>query len=290
MTAPTQLVQLLCSSSFSHQSSHNMIPETLTFHDGSSMEFLRSQALDESQWRELQSYLSANPAEAAKLADFSSNPDTIRKEESMRVISDFLQLKLDVGDESLRDSMNALECDEQFEELFKDIRAQNSQKVHAHLADKVLMSAICSKIGGVPPELLDRLENIRNATRTLQDACKNGDETAVREYLAETAQPLEMRDLESKDQRGITCLGYAVGADRKEVAQLLLNANANAAIVDAHGNSAMHYAAGYGREDMMNLLLDARVDANRKNNFGQLPIDVATKNRQMAAVALLTRG
>merc|ERR1712232_806788 len=115
----------------------------------------------------------------------------------------------------------------------------------------------------------------------LHEAAKNGDLKSVNEYLAKK-QPLD-----GQDQKGITPLGYAIGANRIAVVKLLLDNRANAYAVDATGNSGLHYAAGYGRKELLEYLLKTGVTVNLSNSKGQTPLAVATMNRQTACMQLL---
>ena len=60
-----------------------------------------------------------------------------------------------------------------------------------------------------------------------------------------------------EDHKGITPLGYAIGANRIAVVKLLLDNRANPYAVDSSGNSGLHYAAGYGRKELLEYLLKA---------------------------------
>jgi len=57
--------------------------------------------------------------------------------------------------------------------------------------------------------------------------------------------------LSCQDYKGITPLGYAIGANRIAVVKLLLDSRANPYAVDSSGNSGLHYAAGYGRKELL---------------------------------------
>ena len=57
-----------------------------------------------------------------------------------------------------------------------------------------------------------------------------------------------------QDYKGITPLGYAIGANRIAVVKLLLDSRANPYAVDSSGNSGLHYAAGYGRRELLEWL------------------------------------
>ncbi|CAE6973462.1 AKR2A [Symbiodinium natans] len=114
----------------------------------------------------------------------------------------------------------------------------------------------------------------------LLEACKFGDIEAVKNYLMEPSdsQP-GSRDLEAKDQRG-----YAVGADRMPITELLVE---DLNCVDKAGNSSVHYAAGYGRQEILTYLLGQKANVNKENSSqslnnsrGQTPLAVAIKNEQ----------
>merc|ERR1712060_680809 len=94
-------------------------------------------------------------------------------------------------------------------------------------------------------------------------------------------------DIEARDSKGISCLGYAIGANRTAVVKLLMDKKANPAEVDTSGGSGIHYAAAYGRKDLLDFLIKAGGDVNKKNTAGQTPLALATKNKQAATMELL---
>eukprot|EP00933_Yihiella_yeosuensis_P019629 TRINITY_DN15862_c2_g1_i1.p1 TRINITY_DN15862_c2_g1~~TRINITY_DN15862_c2_g1_i1.p1 ORF type:complete len:164 (-),score=26.14 TRINITY_DN15862_c2_g1_i1:69-536(-) len=151
------------------------------------------------------------------------------------------------------------------------------------------MSKISDKMGGVPREVRQRLEEIRKTPITLQETCKNGDLKAIEAYLAETEHCPRMRDLDAKDQRGVSCLGYAVGANRISIAKRLVEAGADPSTVDNAGNSSLHYASGYGRQEMLEYLLTLGINVNQRNKRGETALDVAEKNKQTKSVDMLKR-
>merc|ERR1719437_158982 len=136
-------------------------------------------------------------------------------------------------------------------------------------------------MGGMPTELQEQMQKLEEASLTVHEAAKNGDLKAVQEYM-DKGQPLD-----TQDQKGITPLGYAVGANRIAVVKLLLDKRANAYAVDATGNSGLHYAAGYGRKELLEYLVKTGMPANLSNSKGQTPLAVATMNRQTACIELL---
>merc|ERR1719342_1726565 len=147
------------------------------------------------------------------------------------------------------------------------------------------MMKVSRRMGGVPREAKLKAEKIRKQPLTLQEACKFGDLKALQRYLSETEAG--GREVDAQDHRGITCLGYAVGANRLSIAKLLIEAKADAAKVDCQGASALHYAAAYGRKEMAEYLLGVGSDINAQNSLGMTPLACATSNKQKATMQLL---
>merc|ERR1719198_1998206 len=138
------------------------------------------------------------------------------------------------------------------------------------------MLKVSQKMGGVPSDVQNTLKKIDETPLNLHEAAKHGDLKSVNEYLAKK-QPLD-----SQDHKGITPLGYAIGANRIAVVKLLLDTRANPFSVDSNGNSGLHYAAGYGRKELVEYLLIAGGSVNQSNSQGQTPLKVATTNKQEA--------
>merc|ERR1712060_1014158 len=113
-----------------------------------------------------------------------------------------------------------------------------------------------------------------------------GDVAALNSFLSSPGD----WDADEPDSKGISCLGYAVGANRPPVIKILLDKKANPAKVDTAGNSALHYAAAYGRTELVKYLAGTvKVDAT--NTAGQTPLAVALKNKMSeAADALKAKG
>ena len=102
----------------------------------------------------------------------------------------------------------------------------------------------------------------------------------TRSQVFETVWALE-------DIKGITALGYAIGANRIAVVKLLLDSRANPYAVDSSGNSGLHYAAGYGRKELLEYLLKVGANVNQPNAEGLTPLAAATQNRQEATMQVL---
>eukprot|EP00439_Symbiodinium_sp_Y106_P069862 s133_g12.t1 len=279
-----------------------MTSERITLVDGTSVEILRSPKMTDVQWQETKTYLQNNPSETKKLIEHSTNPDRIRKQKMMRAIADVWQGQIDDSNQDFAKRMKDLEQEPEFEELFKAVKDYQVQQIRQYLDDSELMQKISAKMGGVPEQAKPHLESLRKTPPGSPDgpltdpsafdhpstqACKFGDLDAVKNYLTETDSHPGSRDLEAKDQRGVTCLGYAVGADRMPITQLLVEVKADLNCVDKAQNSSLHYAAGYGRQEILEYLLSQKANVNKENSSGQTPLAVAIKNEQLKIVELL---
>merc|ERR1739845_154154 len=100
-------------------------------------------------------------------------------------------------------------------------------------------------------------------------------------------QCIEKGNLDAQDSKGITALGYAIGANRIAIVKCLLDSRANPYAVDSAGNSGLHYAAGYGRKELVEYLLKLGTNVNQSNSKGQTPVTVATVNRHTAVADIL---
>ena len=108
-----------------------------------------------------------------------------------------------------------------------------------------------------------------------------GDLEAVASYLA------LRRDLDVQDSKGITPLGYAIGADRVAVVKLLVQSLTDPSSVDTSGNSGLHYAAGYGRTELAEYFLESGVRPSECNAQGQTAVDVAIQKGHASVVEIL---
>merc|ERR1712217_1008688 len=137
-----------------------------------------------------------------------------------------------------------------------------------------LMLKLSRAMGGVPEEVHPVMEKLSVTPMTAQEAAKMGKVSVVEAYLSAG------NDIESKDSKGVTMMGYAVGANRTDVVKLLMDKSASIAAVDSSGGNALHYAAAYGRKDLAAFLITKSADVNKANTAGQTPLALATKNKQ----------
>merc|ERR1719326_971324 len=124
---------------------------------------------------------------------------------------------------------------------------------------------------------------IQDSTVSMHDAAKRGDLQKMQEFLADG------KDVNAKDFKGVTALGYAVGHDQLSVVKVLIDAKANVVDVDSAGNSAVHFAAGYGRVKVLEHLLARGAAVSKANQMGLTPLSVAQQNKQQQAIAILQR-
>jgi hypothetical protein len=256
-------------------------PEIVKLGDGTEISIAKVPGVDDATWGEVKEYLSSNPDVAKKLQGFSKNPEAMRGWLQTQAMADFYQKKLDAKDQTTQDRMKALESDPELAAVFEDIKKNGLEAAMKHYQDEELMLKISKKMGGLPEELKPAMQKIEETPLNIHEAAKNGDLKAVQEFL-EKKQPLD-----AQDQKGITPLGYAIGANRIAVVKLLLDNRANPFAVDSSGNSGLHYAAGYGRKELCEYLLKTGTSVAQPNAQGRKPIDVARQNKHDAVVELL---
>merc|ERR1712125_78523 len=148
-------------------------------------------------------------------------------------------------------------------------------------SDEELMLKISKKMGGVPDDLQSALKKLDETALTFHDACKMGDLKAVQQCID------KKQSLDTQDSKGITPLGYAIGANRIAIVKCLLDNRANPYAVDSSGNSGLHYAAGYGRKELLEYLLKIGTNVNQSNAKGQTPLAVATINKHVDTINIL---
>merc|ERR550525_368019 len=170
----------------------------------------------------------------------------------------------------------------EFYKVFEEVKKSGMEAAEKHASDDQLLMKVNRFVGGVPEEVKDALTKIATSPVTLQEACKMGDLKAVLDCLATSSSAVE-----ATDSKGITGLGYAIGANRIAIVKLLLEKKADASKCDLSGGNGVHYAAAYGRKELLDLLIKGGVSVNAKNTQGQTPLALATKNKQKEAIELL---
>merc|ERR1719195_862238 len=209
------------------------------------------------------------------------NPEAMRGWLQTQTIAEHYQKKMSEGDAATTERMKALEHDPELSAIFEDIKKNGMEAIMKHSQDEELMLKFSKKMGGLPSELQPKLKQLEESPMTLHEAAKMGDLKAVQQFL-EKGRPLDVQD-----SKGITPLGYAIGANRIAVVKLLLDNRANPFAVDSSGNSGLHYAAGYCRKELVEYLIKSGGSVNQTNSQGQTPLAVATQNRQADTIAVL---
>jgi len=255
--------------------------ETLQLGDGSSLDITRIPDVDDETWTQVKEYLIGNPETAKQIQGIGRNPEAMRGWLQTKVIAQHYQQQMEAQSGPMGDRMKALSDDPELAPIFEDLKKNGMEAIMKHCNDEELMLKISRKMGGLPQELIPKLKQIDETPMTLHEAAKMGDLKAVQGFL-EKGRPLDVQD-----SKGITALGYAIGANRIAVVKLLLDNRANPFSVDAQGNSGVHYAAGYGRKELLEYLLKTGCAVQQSNSQGQTPLAVATGNKQQACIELL---
>mmetsp|Transcript_20648 Transcript_20648/g.45273 ORF Transcript_20648/g.45273 Transcript_20648/m.45273 type:complete len:268 (+) Transcript_20648:54-857(+) len=256
------------------------VVDTVKLNDGSTMELARLPDVDENTWSQVKGYIAGNPELARRLQKFAKNPDAIRGWLQTSAIAEHYQAKEGCSGAS-EQRVRLLESDPELGPVFEDIRKNGMDAAMRYYQDEALMLKINERIGGVPTELEPILKKIDETPLTFHEACKQANMKVVMEYLNKQSP------INAQDHKGVTPLGYAIGANRIAVVKLLLDRRANPYSVDSSGNSALHYAAGYGRRELLEYLLKAGTHVNQSNAQGQTPLTVATLNKQTATIEIL---
>lgn len=120
-----------------------------------------------------------------------------------------------------------------------------------------------------------------NGDKALHVATTNGDTEALKILINHRA------DVNSK-ANGTGALIKAILADKKECAELLLQAGANANEVSANGDTPLIYTIKAGNTAMAELLLAHGADANA-NHHDKTPLGIAAEEGQVACIELLLK-
>lgn len=226
-------------------------------------------------------YVESNPETAKALQRFSNNPDAMRGWLQTQAIAEYYSSRLTRGDKVLEERVRGLEQDPELRPILEDVKKRGLGAAMSLYHEEELMLKFSRKMGGVPAELQPTLQEIDETSLTLHEAAKHGDIKAIEHFLAKN------KPLDGKDHKGITALGYGIGANKTSVVRLLLERRADLHSVDSAGNSGLHYAAGYGRVELLEYLIKVGGDVEQANTQGQTPFDMATRNRQESALHVL---
>jgi len=263
--------------------------ELLNLSDGTSIRIARTPGMGDKEWQDTKKYLEANPEEARRMETFSRDAKAVRAWMQTQAISEYYNTRLSNGDEVVTSKFTALEKNPELAHVFEDVKRGGNQAAMQHYHNEPLMLKISRAMGGVPEEVKSVLSDIQSKPITLQEACLKGDIKTVEDYLAATAGDAAKRNIDEKDAKGISCLGYAIGANRTQVVKLLLESGANPWEVDNSGGNAIHYAAAYGRKELCQYFLSAKGNVNQQNTQGQTPLALALKNKMKEVAEILQK-
>jgi len=266
----------------------------ITLGDGSAVEMTRNEGVPDAIWNDVVKFvkenqaavkknpqivklLSEHPEQVPMLMKFTNDSDSIKN---------FLQsqvLAASVAQDGHQEKMQQLQQDPELKAMFEDIKTNGDQVLMKYLQDEELMRKVSQKMGGISPEMMKQLTSIQDTSVSMHDAAKRGDLQRLQQFLKDG------KDVNSKDFKGVTPLGYAVGHEQLSVVKVLVDAKANVNEVDSAGNSAVHFAAGYGRVKVLEHLLARGVNHSKVNQMGLTPMGAAQQNNQQQAVAILQR-
>jgi len=267
---------------------------TINLRDGSKVELTRNEGVPDAIWNDVVKFvkenekavkknpqivklLSDHPEQVPMLMKFTNDADAIKN---------FLQSQLlaeNVGAPEHQEKMKQLQEDPELKGMFEDIKQNGPDVLMKYLQDEALMQKVSQKLGGINPEMLKNLMTIQEATVSLHDAAKQGDLQRIQEFLKDG------KDINAKDFKGVTPLGYAVGHDKFSVVKALVDGKANVNEVDSVGNSAVHFAAGYGRVKILEHLLARGANPSKVNQMNMTPMMAAQQNNQAQAMSILQR-
>lgn len=239
-------------------------------HDGEPVHLSWPPQVDGVSWNEIKRYL-------------EDDPKATRGWMQTQAMARYYQAKVANEDAHTKSCLAMLQQDPEVRPILEDIKKHGPAEALKYCQEEDLMLLISRKMGGCPADLQPMMQKLETMPMSLHEACKAGDLATVQVFLHKD-EPIDVQD-----HKGITSLGYAIGADRVGIVKLLLEKRANPHSVDSLGNCGLHYAAGYGRKELLQLLLIAGVSANQANSQGQTPLNVAFLNNEDEMATILQR-
>jgi hypothetical protein len=266
----------------------------LKLKDGSTVELTRNEGVPDAIWNDVVKFvkenqsavkknpqivklLSEHPEQVPMLMKFTNDADSIKNFLESQVLA------ANVSEEGQQEKMRQLEQDPELKPMFEDIKQNGPDVLMKYLQDEEIMRKVSQKLGGISPEMTKALMQIKDSSVSLHDAARRGDLQRLQEFAKDG------KDINGKDFKGVTPLGYAVAHDQLSCVKVLIDMKANLNEVDSAGNSAVHFAAGYGRVKVLEHLLARGANASKVNQMGMTPLAAAQQNNQQQAMALLQR-
>ncbi|MER3317023.1 MAG: ankyrin repeat domain-containing protein [Allomuricauda sp.] len=139
------------------------------------------------------------------------------------------------------------------------------QLKYALLILAVSLSACGQQKSKSDKEVVTKTE-VKTPDITMQEAVVTGNFDAVKQHIAAET------NINEKDAlSGSTPLITAITFGKNDIAQALIDADADLSIKNNDGATALHVAAFFGRVEAVQMLMDAGADKTVKNNFGATP-------------------
>lgn len=247
--------------------------ETLTLRDGTQLGLLRPNSVDDATWAQVKEWMLQNPEKASAMQqsvkDMCDNPQKCDQFREVMALAEIMK-----NDPTVPQKFQSIATDPQFAGAFNEMKTGGMDAVMKYYNDEGFLRAISQKMGGVPKEMLKAGMNIHECIRA-------GDLAAVQKHLSNGISP------DSKDEKGISALHYAVGVNRLDILKVLMDARADPKVVDGQGNTVLHYAAGYGHVQTTEYFLQCGLPVNATNQAGETPLDLALRNNHAAVVSAL---
>ncbi|WP_452226833.1 ankyrin repeat domain-containing protein [Lacinutrix cladophorae] len=131
----------------------------------------------------------------------------------------------------------------------------------------------CSKKSKTKDTTAISKKEIAKPSIDIHGAVLTGDMEAVKQHI-EAGTDIDQKEAMS----GSTPLMSAATFNKPEIAEVLINANADLSVKNNDGGTALHTAAFFGRIEIVKLLIDAQADKTVRNNYGATPREIVTSD------------
>lgn len=250
-----------------------MANETVVLSNGATVNLTRPGSIDDKTWADVKQWLSQNPQKATEMQqtvkEITDNPMKLEQFREVMALSEVMK-----SDPALPTKFQNLATDPQFAGAFNEMKSGGMEAVMKYYHDEGFLRAISQKMGGVPKE-------VKAAMMSIHDCIRAGDLAGMQKLLGHGISP------DSKDDKGISALHYAVGVNRLDMLKVLMDAKADPKVVDNSGNTLLHYAAGYGHVQTTEYFLQCGLPVNATNQEGETPLDLALRNNHATTVTAL---
>lgn len=247
--------------------------DCVVLQDGTQVNLCRPNSCTDQDWEAVKEYLKTHPKEAKTLQksvqSATENPMQFEQFRGVMALAEAMK-----NNQNTPEMFRALLNDPKLSVAFKEMQTGGVPAIQKYYNDPEFLQAINIKMGGLPEEM-------KKAIRTLPECIKAGDAEGVQKLLDTGVSP------DTKDEKGISSLHYAVGVDRLDILKLLMDKKADPKVVDAQGNTLLHYAAGYGRQQTTEYFLQCGLPINAKNKQNETPLDCAKRNKHQHIITLL---